>query len=346
MAGQTEKALELFRKERQLAPDRHVFNVTRSLLRLNRFDEAEAEITQGMTRQPSTGSYRLYQAQLFQLAFAKGDTKQLNRLIAWFAAQPPDYEFETDLARVATATGRRAQAGEHFQKVAALTEARGLFDQQTGALCEEAATDLYFGRTGKAQAQTARALSLIRSNNADLRAHATGIVMRANPKPFVGWVLALSGDAAKATALADELLQKHPQDTMAKFLWRPLTLATIELQRGNPAQAIELLQPAIPYEAAPASSFRPNWIRGQAYLQLKQGAQAAAEFQKIIDHRGWDVTSPLWPLAHLGLARAALLQGDEVKAKQRYDEFFRLWKEADADLLVLTEAKKEYEKLR
>ena len=99
------------------------------------------------------------------------------------------------------------------------------------------------------------------------------------------------------------------------------------------------------YEAAPASSFRPNWIRGQAYLQLKQGAQAAAEFQKIIDHRGWDVTSPLWPLAHLGLARAAVMQGEAAKAKQRYDEFFRLWKDADADLPVLIEAKKEYAKL-
>ena len=103
-----------------------------------------------------------------------------------------------------------------------------------------------------------------------------------------------------------------------------------------------MLQPAIPYEAARTSSFRPNWIRAQAYLQLKQGAQAAAEFQKIIDHRGWDVTSPLWPLAHLGLARAAVLQSDTTKAKQMYDEFFRLWKDADADLPVLIEAKKEY----
>jgi tetratricopeptide (TPR) repeat protein len=127
----------------------------------------------------------------------------------------------------------------------------------------------------------------------------------------------------------------------------PLTRATIELQRGAPARAIELLQPAIPYEASPISSlFRPNWIRGRAYLQLKQGAEAAAEFQKIIDHRGWDVPSPLWPLAHLGLARAAVFQGDTTKAKRMYDEFFRLWKDADADLPELIEAKKEYERLK
>jgi DNA-binding winged helix-turn-helix (wHTH) protein len=106
----------------------------------------------------------------------------------------------------------------------------------------------------------------------------------------------------------------------------------------------ELLQPAIPYEAASFSSFRPNWIRGRAYLQLKQGAAAAAEFQKIIDHRGWDAPSPLWPLAHLGLARAAALQGDAARSRKAYEDFFAVWKEADADLSVLREAKREYEK--
>ena len=107
-----------------------------------------------------------------------------------------------------------------------------------------------------------------------------------------------------------------------------------------------MLEPARQYDAAYTIHFRSTWLRGQAYLQLKQGAQAAAEFQKIIDHRGWDVTSPLWPLAHLGLARAAMLQGDAAKAKQRYEEFFRLWKDADADLPVLMEAKKEYGQIK
>jgi hypothetical protein len=87
-------------------------------------------------------------------------------------------------------------------------------------------------------------------------------------------------------------------------------------------------------------------MRGQAQLQAKNGALAAAEFQKIIDHRGWDVLSPLWPLAHLGLARAAALQGDVAKSRQAYEDFFRLWKEADAELPLLIEAKKEYQRLK
>ena len=164
-------------------------------------------------------------------------------------------------------------------------------------------------------------------------------------EPFLGWLCALNGDVTRAQSLTDELVRENPKNTLILSVIAPLTRATIELQRGNPAKAIELLQPTIQYEAAAASSFRPNWIRAQAYLQLKQGAQAAAEFQKIIDHRGWDVTSPLWPLAHLGLARAATLQGDTTKARKYYDEFFRLWKDADADLPVLIEAKKEYAKL-
>jgi hypothetical protein len=87
-------------------------------------------------------------------------------------------------------------------------------------------------------------------------------------------------------------------------------------------------------------------VRGLAYLRSKNGALAAAEFQRIIEHRGWDVLSPLWPMAHVGLARAAALQGDATKARKTYEEFFLLWKDADVDLPVLIEAKREYEKLK
>ncbi len=119
------------------------------------------------------------------------------------------------------------------------------------------------------------------------------------------------------------------------------------MKRGSaagPEKAIQLLQPARQYEAA--ASFRPTWMRGQAQLEAKNGALAAAEFQKIIEHRGWDVLSPLWPLAHLGLARAAALQGDVAKGRKAYENFFLLWKEADVELPVLIEAKREYERLK
>src|SRR5262245_41337378 len=172
------------------------------------------------------------------------------------------------------------------------------------------------------------------------------ILQKLDSQPLA-WTLALCGAAARAQSLSDDLAQKFPLDTIYKSVWLPLIAATLELRRGSaagPDKAIQLLQPARQYEAA--TSFRPVWMRGHAQLQAKNGALAAEEFQKIIDHRGWDGLSPLWPLAHLGLARGAALQGDVAKSRKAYEDFFRLWKDADAELTFLIEAKKEYERLK
>jgi predicted Zn-dependent protease len=120
--------------------------------------------------------------------------------------------------------------------------------------------------------------------------------------------------------------------------------AALELQRGNAQQAIELLQPALRYEAA--AEFWPQYLRGQADLKLNKSADAAAEFQKILDHRGQAPLAALYPLAQLGLARATALSGDTTKSRQAYQAFLALWKDADADLPILIEAKKEYEKMK
>jgi len=105
-----------------------------------------------------------------------------------------------------------------------------------------------------------------------------------------------------------------------------------------------MLQAVSRYESV--TFYYSNYLRGQAYLGERNGAEAAREFQTILDHRGWSPLSPLYPLAHLGLARAAILQGDTAKARKEYQDFLALWKDADADLPILIEAKKEYEKLK
>jgi predicted Zn-dependent protease len=120
--------------------------------------------------------------------------------------------------------------------------------------------------------------------------------------------------------------------------------AAIELRRGHPDVAIESLQTVRPDEAY--ARFLPTYLRGNAYLRWQKGAEAAAEFQKILDHRGWDPLSQLYPLAHLGLARAASLAGDAANARKSYQEFLALWKDADADLPILIQAKKEYARLK
>lgn len=155
--------------------------------------------------------------------------------------------------------------------------------------------------------------------------------------------LALNNRGIEAAALAAELARQSPENTLLKTIWLPLFRAVQALHNHQPGQAIEELRPAEHYEAA--ARFYPQYVRGLAWLQLKNGAAAATEFEKIRAHRYLDPLSPFYPLAHLGLARAAALQGDPVKSRQWYAEFFRLWKDADADLPALRMAKDEFARM-
>jgi eukaryotic-like serine/threonine-protein kinase len=155
---------------------------------------------------------------------------------------------------------------------------------------------------------------------------------------------ALAGDAAKAQPLIQELEQKHPKDTMVNQVWLPEIKAAIELRKNNAAAALELLEQTRRYEAA--AVFSPQTLRIMVYLKLGQGAQAAAEARKVLEHRGQGPLSLLYPLAHLSLARASAMQGDTAQARKSYQDFFTLWKDADADLAILIEAKKEFGKLK
>ena len=154
----------------------------------------------------------------------------------------------------------------------------------------------------------------------------------------------LCGGATDGQALADEFARRYPNATAVKGFSLPFIRAAIALQRNQPDLAIEALRPAVPYEAA--SNFRPNYLRGQAYLRLGKGMQAAAEFRTILDHRGWAPLSLLYPLSHLGLARASVLAADTTTARRAYQDFFTMWKDADADLPVLVAARQEYDALR
>ena len=155
------------------------------------------------------------------------------------------------------------------------------------------------------------------------------------------------GDAGAAQAMADDLTKRFPEDTSAKFYYVPA------LNHHNPAKAVEWLQLSSPYESGePQSCFfgffgvmYPVYIRGEAYLALHQGAQAAAEFQKIVDHREIVISDPVGALAHLQLGRAYRMAGDQAKAKAAYSDFLNLWKDADSDIPVFQQARLEYEQL-
>jgi tetratricopeptide (TPR) repeat protein len=164
--------------------------------------------------------------------------------------------------------------------------------------------------------------------------------------------LARIGKADKAKNLADDLGKRYPVNTVINHYWLPTIYASIEIHRGNPARAIELLQATTPYElATPLPQFEvggslyPVYVRGQAYLLLHHGPEAIREFRKFLDQRGVVVNCPLAALARLQLARAYLLVGDSPRAREGYQDLLVLWKDADRDLPVLKQAKAEYAKL-
>jgi len=165
--------------------------------------------------------------------------------------------------------------------------------------------------------------------------------------------LALSGAVQEPQRLADDLDRRFPEDTIVRFNYLPALRARICLNRGDPAKAIELLQAAVPYElGAPQSSIHgffgalyPVYIRGEAWLASNRGAEAAAEFQKILDHRGIVVSDPIGALARLKLGIAFALSQDRARARAAYQDFLTLWRDADRGSAILNRAKQDYAEL-
>jgi tetratricopeptide (TPR) repeat protein len=166
--------------------------------------------------------------------------------------------------------------------------------------------------------------------------------------------LAMSGDSSRSEILANDLDIRFPEDTAVQFSYLPVVRARLALNRGDASKAIELLRMAVPHElGVPPSAISglfgalyPIYMRGEAYLAEHRGAEAAAEFKKVLDHPGIVVADPIGAMAHLQLGRALAVSGDKAKANIAYQDFFALWKNADRDIPVLAQAEAEYAKLQ
>jgi hypothetical protein len=169
-----------------------------------------------------------------------------------------------------------------------------------------------------------------------------------------GAALALlyAGDSGRAQALTVDLGKSFPEATIVLCNYLPTLRAKLAVNKGNALEAIESLRAATPYElGVPYGAYGwtvlyPVFVRGEAHLAAHHGSEAAAEFQKILDHRGIVLNSPIGALAHLQLGRAYVLQGEPAKAKASYQDFLTLWKDADPEIPVLIQAKAEYTKLK
>jgi len=160
------------------------------------------------------------------------------------------------------------------------------------------------------------------------------------------FVYATCDDLGQGQSLLNEARNAHPKNTVINLMVTPIVNAVAEKSRGNIEQSIQLLESVRGYELGIVLGVSTKYERGNLYLQQRMGKEAAAEFNAIIDHPGIDFNSPAHALAHLGLARAATLSGDTAAARKSYQDFFAAWKDADADLPALVQARKEYEQLK
>jgi predicted Zn-dependent protease len=179
-----------------------------------------------------------------------------------------------------------------------------------------------------------------------------GVSGRRDANYAIALALAYVGDTNRAQALADNLAKSYPESTEVTFNYLPTLRAKLALVHSDPQQALDILRVATPYELGMPSLTDYNWpntypvyVRGETYLAAHRGGEAAAEFQKILDHRGIVLNEPIGALAHLQLGRAYTMSGDTAKAKAAYQDFLTLWKYADPDIPILIAAKSEYAKL-
>ena len=325
--GQFDKAAEEAREAIRLNPNSASGHslLASSAVGLNHFDEAKQIIGKALSQKLE--NLRMHQ-NLYRIAFAQGDAAGVKNEIDWATGKPEQYAAQSWQGESSAFSGQLRKAKEFSSTSIEMAERRDLKEVAAQLAAGAAARNAQLHDCGSVKDQTTKALQLSHDRiTLSLSAQA----------------LAICGDTGQTQTLVDELAKRFPTDSLINQVRVPLIEAHVAMQRGNAAQAIQLLEKTRLYGRN--ILFPIAYLRGQAYLAEKKGADAAAQFQEILDNRGWSPVSYFYPLAYVGLARAAVLQGDTAKARKAYEDFFALWKDADPDLPILIEAKKEYEKL-
>jgi serine/threonine protein kinase/tetratricopeptide (TPR) repeat protein len=328
--GQFDKALQMANECKRLepvAPFGYVHAAV-SYMAMNRLEEARAVLQQSVAMKAD--NYFVH-ALLFDAAFLNDDADGMQREVKWSEGKPSEYYLLNWAAYAAAAHGQMKKAADLMERSTQASERAGFKGSSADTEAQSALMQAEVGNATSARELAASSSALARA--------------RRNLDP-VATALAMTGDASRAQAITDELDRRFPADTLLHQVSLPTVHALIELERKEPEKAIQQLQATTPYDLGLVQRLLPIYIRGQAYLQAKRGPEAAAEFQKIVDHRGIDPSFPVHSLAKLGLGRAYTMIGDSAKARGAYQDFLALWKDADPDVPILQQAKAEYEKLR
>ena len=326
--GEFEKGLANAKEAIRVDPDEYRGYLFSSVAYsgLNRLDEAKAVLKAGLQRNPTFLS--LHDTFAY-VAYAQGDLATMEKEDAFLHDQPDlEMNLYTRHGDIAALGGQVKQAREFYLKTGQVAQRLQLKEAEAGSLNSQAWMLAHFGYPKQATDAANAALALSQDYFT---------------KFFAASAMAFSGENKKSLELASAAARDRPNDTLAQVLFVPFLQATVALNGGNAKRALELLNPALPYDKGNTGVI---YLRGLAYLKLGQGNEAAQQFQRVLALRNFAPTDLLMPMAHLGLGRAYALSGDKAKSRAAYQDFFAMWKDADPDVPLLKQAKLEYEKVK
>lgn len=331
--GEFEKSAEQSRAAMAIFPGSATAygNLVSSYLALNRMDEAK--VTYEQAKQHNIENEYLRQMR-YTIAFLENDEAGMRQQVESAAGKPGAEDALLALqADTEAYYGRLKQAREWTLRAVAAAKRAGANESAAIWLVSSAHREMLFGNVIEARERVREAIALAQGHDI---------------KTASALILAETGDSAQAQKLVDQLNAEAPLDTMIQNYWLPSIRATLAIHRGDAKQAATMLDVATPYELGipNVSIMVPIYVRGMAYLKSGQGQEAAAQFKKMLGHRGLGQNAPAEATAQLQLARAQALSGDKVGARRSYQDFTSLWRNADPELLLLKQAQAEYEKLK
>ncbi len=334
--GRYERAIQTGEEVIRRFPDMSFgYTVASHYTSLDRFAEAENALRRAAERNlelPEMLVNRYY------LAFLRGDQAGMDREIARAAGEHAEDWMAHHQALVLARSGRMQQARIMWQRAIALAQQADRPEMAAIYEGAEAVCEAHFGNKAAAKEHAQRALKLAKGRDV---VYAAALALQ------------LSDEHSESQKLAADLVKRFPEDTPVQFEYLPTLHALSSLAHRAPLDAVERLQVAVPYDyAMPGTAFFAKfgglytaYIRGEAYLAAGRGQEAAAEFQKVLTHRGIVLADPIGTLAHLQMGRAYVVSGDISKAKIAYRDFLAIWKDADPDIPILKQVSAEYAKL-
>ena len=341
--GQVQKGLQMAKADFDLNPASALnsANLALSYINSGKLDEARAISELPLSRQADSPNTHV---NLYIIAFISKDSAGMAKEVAWSAGKPGIEDiFLGAEAASAASSGHLTKARELTRR--AVNSAMRADEKEIAASYEftQASFEARFGNSAEAKQHVAAGLQLANSRD---------------PEALAAVALAIAGDQTHAQKLVEDFTTRFPDDTLVKFVYVPTVLGAMAVHQGDGAKAIGILQAVEPYDLGTNLQLLPAYIRGEAFLLKKDGAAAAAQFQKILDNPGIVAPDPSLSLAHLGLGRAYAVQSASASAQSpdaatykskslaAYQDFFALWKDADPDIPILKQAKSEYAKLQ